>query len=208
MAMTARYANSRISSLPSECEGPYTDEAGYVAYYEVCKWLHDDGWKAHSDLTGRPYVRKGAQWLDYDDTASTAEKMDFIRRNGLGGAMIWTVDLDDFRGVCGDPWPLLRTVNTGLGRSMKPDFSTEVNPSSLAHEPDVHEELETFTCRNDGYFSDPEHCDRFYRCHAGQSYSFDCPPGLYFDETKLVCNYLDLVDCQHANRKTSKPYQQ
>lgn len=43
--------------------------------------------------------------------------MIYIKEMNLGGASIWTVDLDDFRGICGDPWPLLNTVKRSLGGS-------------------------------------------------------------------------------------------
>jgi len=35
---------------------------------------------------------------------------------GFGGAMAWTVDLDDFNNLCcREPFPLLRTINRELG---------------------------------------------------------------------------------------------
>lgn len=35
---------------------------------------------------------------------------------GFGGAMAWTVDLDDFNNLCcREPFPLLRTINRILG---------------------------------------------------------------------------------------------
>jgi chitinase len=40
----------------------------------------------------------------------------YIKKMGFGGAMAWTVDLDDFNNVCcREPFPLLRTINRILG---------------------------------------------------------------------------------------------
>lgn len=89
-----------------------------------------------------PYLVKGNQWVSYDDQESLKRKVnlfpirnsyslrladyianflvclnqvDFVKSKGIGGIMVWTLDLDDFTGSCGDgKYPLLRAINQEL----------------------------------------------------------------------------------------------
>jgi len=62
------------------------------------------------DYSKVPYCYKGDQWLSYDDEESIAEKAKFVRDNNLGGAMVWSIDTDDFNGFCGRKNGLIETV--------------------------------------------------------------------------------------------------
>lgn len=46
-----------------------------------------------------PYAYRGNQWVSFDDQDMIRFKSEFVVRNDLGGAMIWALDLDDFKWV-------------------------------------------------------------------------------------------------------------
>ncbi|XP_066897813.1 oviduct-specific glycoprotein isoform X4 [Kogia breviceps] len=90
-----------------------------------------------------PYAYKGKEWVGYDDAVSFSYKAFFIMREHFGGAMVWTLDLDDVRGTfCGTgPFPLVYTLNNLLVKAEfsstpPPKFwlSTAVNSSTIGPE--------------------------------------------------------------------------
>ncbi|ELT89997.1 hypothetical protein CAPTEDRAFT_147126, partial [Capitella teleta] len=91
--------------------GPYTKEKGILAYYEICEKL-EAGWNTVWLEEQRvPYAYLGDQWVGYDNTDSAAYKARNIKEKGLGGAFIWSVEMDDFSGHCGaGKYPLLSTI--------------------------------------------------------------------------------------------------
>lgn len=99
--------------------GDATRARGFLAYYEICERIQKKGWTVVRDSRGRmgPYAYSGDQWVSFDDTLMIHHKSDYVKAMGLGGAMIWALDLDDFRNNCGcEEYPLLRTINRALGR--------------------------------------------------------------------------------------------
>lgn len=62
-----------------------------------------------------PYAYLRDQWVSFDDVDMIRHKSEYTRAMGLGGAMIWALDLDDFRNRCDcEEYPLLRTINRVL----------------------------------------------------------------------------------------------
>ncbi|KAJ7332998.1 hypothetical protein JRQ81_015178 [Phrynocephalus forsythii] len=78
--------------------GPYTREAGFWAYYEICTFIQTATVKWIDDQKV-PYTYKGNEWIGYDNIASYHCKVKFLKENNFGGAMVWAIDLDDFLGT-------------------------------------------------------------------------------------------------------------
>lgn len=87
---------------------------GILAYYEICS----DTWPDRvDDPEGRmgPFLVKGDQWVSYDDVDFIKTKMAYVKQLGLGGAMAWALDFDDFNNKCGHGrYPLIKAMKNGL----------------------------------------------------------------------------------------------
>ena len=98
--------------------GPYTREDGFMGYNEICEELKEpnNGWNITFDKHHQaPYMKKGVKWISYDDEISIRKKSQFAYDQGLAGVMTWSIDTDDFTGVCsGHKFPLLRAINNAL----------------------------------------------------------------------------------------------
>lgn len=97
--------------------GPYTGEAGFLSYYEICARLRQTGTTAvYNTEQQAPYYYNGNQWVGYDDSRSLTAKMNYIRTNNYAGWMVWNIDLDDFTSIhCNaGTYPLMRHINRSL----------------------------------------------------------------------------------------------
>ena len=68
-------------------------------------WIFQDFKCIHKPL----FCFRGDQWLSYDNERSIQAKTEYAWDQGLAGVMTWSIDTDDFLGMCNGPkFPLLR----------------------------------------------------------------------------------------------------
>ncbi|XP_003585862.1 oviduct-specific glycoprotein-like isoform X2 [Bos taurus] len=136
----------RAQAVGPASPGKYTKQAGFLAYYEICSFIEGMN-KCWIDDQYVPYAFKGKEWVGYDDAISFSYKAFFIKREHFGGAMVWTLDLDDVTGAfCGTgPFPLVYTLNYLL---VKDEFSSTPSPKlwfSTAVNSSIGPEMPTMT---------------------------------------------------------------
>ncbi|CAN7941281.1 unnamed protein product, partial [Ixodes hexagonus] len=91
--------------------GPVTQEAGTMAYFEVCALVQNGTWRrTPSTSFGNPMAVRDADGVVYEDAESAQHKADVVRNASLGGVMLWDVTSDDYRGDCGTVNPIARVV--------------------------------------------------------------------------------------------------
>ncbi|XP_034481447.1 probable GPI-anchored adhesin-like protein PGA55 [Drosophila innubila] len=71
---------------------------------------------------------------------------------------------------------------------------------------EIEEISECNSLPSGSYLRDPRSCNRFYICSNGRAISRSCPPSLYFDIQKRVCNFPSLVKCVIDNKGISKSH--
>ena len=114
--------------------GEYTREAGFLAYYEICEMLQKGSNYIWDNEMKVPYLVKGNQWVGFDDERSIRNKMDWVKDNGYAGAMVWTVDMDDFNGtVCGSgvKYPLIGAMREELFGIPRETVSRDIEAADI-----------------------------------------------------------------------------
>lgn len=86
-------------------------------FKKICKKIKSEGWKREWDDTQKvPYAYGGNQWVGYDDVKSIKLKVKVAKKLNLGGVMMWSIEQDDVRNVCGGgEYPLLSAIHETLG---------------------------------------------------------------------------------------------
>ncbi|XP_075052134.1 acidic mammalian chitinase-like [Mixophyes fleayi] len=214
------YGRSLRNLNPNKCDvgipvsgagsaGPYTEEAGSWAYFEICTWLKGTTVKWITDQRV-PIACKDNEWVAFDNKESYDCKVRFLKESGFGGAMVWTIDLDDFLGtfcnegkyplishlksllegstincpkICDDDddGPTIPTTTPGGNPPVSPD--TPVTPP-----PSTDEDPDFCESRADNYYVNPLNPNKFYRCVSGRTYAMKCGDDLVFDTGCTCCN--------------------
>lgn len=95
--------------------GEFTRESGFLAFYEICDMLKQGATYYWDEEQAVPYAVHGDQWVGFDDELSIRNKVKWLNEQGYAGAMVWALDMDDFKGVCTPKkYPLIRAMAEGL----------------------------------------------------------------------------------------------
>ncbi|XP_061488237.1 acidic mammalian chitinase-like [Rhineura floridana] len=111
-------SDTKVGAPASGASSPgyYSKMAGVLAYYEVCSFLKGAiiAWIEEQKV---PYAFKNGEWIGYDNERSFQIKAEFLKKESYGGAMVWTLDFDDFSGkFCNQGHhPLLKRLKGSLG---------------------------------------------------------------------------------------------
>nr|QIJ96699.1 chitinase 2b [Glyphodes pyloalis] len=111
--------------------GQYTATNGFIGYNEFCQKLQTESWTVKTDEKAKvPYAIQNRNWVSYDNPSSLVIKTEYAMSLNLGGVMVWSIETDDFNGLCGEgDFPLLRTLNKALRRNI-PESTTESSDTS------------------------------------------------------------------------------
>ncbi|XP_034825961.1 chitinase-3-like protein 1 isoform X1 [Maniola hyperantus] len=111
--------------------GPWTATNGLIGYNEFCQKLKTESWDLRYDSLAKvPYAVQGRNWVSYDDPSSIAIKIEHALQYNIAGAMIWSIETDDFRGLCAGDFPMLRAINEALGKYSGQQQTTTTTSSS------------------------------------------------------------------------------
>ncbi|KAK5638717.1 hypothetical protein RI129_013012 [Pyrocoelia pectoralis] len=74
---------------------------GFINYPDVCEFLKRDRVVRKFDYSARsPYAYREWDWISFDDETSLTFKTEYVKYHKFGGAMILSLNADDYRGGC------------------------------------------------------------------------------------------------------------
>uniref|UniRef100_A0A182UA49 Uncharacterized protein n=1 Tax=Anopheles melas TaxID=34690 RepID=A0A182UA49_9DIPT len=114
--------------------GQYTTTEGIMSYPELCLERAKAGWETVSDRTQESfYATNKISWATYEEVQTVQLKGAYIITRGLAGMALYDMENDDVKNICGKGfYPLLRGVNTGLGRRIPDGESSGTTTTTKA----------------------------------------------------------------------------
>ncbi|KAK6472078.1 acidic mammalian chitinase-like [Huso huso] len=206
---TLRNPSDHTVGAPISGPGPagkYTQQAGSLGYFEICGFLEGATlvWNTPQQV---PYAYKGTEWVGYDNQKSFEIKVQWLMQNKFGGAMVWTIDTDDFSGnFCHQgKYPLINVLHKAFGldqASCKPpatplppikgETTTVEASGSGGDSPSGGTgggDSSFCVGKSSGMYPDPTNKNNFYQCNNGKTYFQHCAQGLVFDSSCSCCNW-------------------
>lgn len=96
--------NSNNNKIGSPVLGfGHIGSSGFANYPDICDFLktYENNATVQMDLEAKvPYLYKDTEWVSFDNTQSVIAKAKYIRDNKLRGAMIYSLNADDYEGTC------------------------------------------------------------------------------------------------------------
>jgi len=101
--LSYRLTNEANHGFDSPTSGIGIGKDGFVTFSEICKFISNQKAKTIFDHETRtPYSYHYKNWISFDNENSVAYKAEFATSLGLGGAMVFSLNTDDYNGssVC------------------------------------------------------------------------------------------------------------
>ncbi|KAG7494223.1 hypothetical protein JOB18_026402 [Solea senegalensis] len=179
---------STANGLGAPASGPgnaglYTQTAGFLAFYEICTFI-PGATVTRIPEQKVPYATSRSEWVGYDDQLSYSSKVQWMTEHKLGGAHVWTLDMDDFGGsFCSTgAYPLVNHLRMSMGFPPKP--TTTPGPTT------TKDPVSSFCQgRPDGLYVNPADATTFFQCYLGNTYLQRCQAGLIYYDSCKCCNW-------------------
>uniref|UniRef100_A0A914MIB6 Chitinase n=1 Tax=Meloidogyne incognita TaxID=6306 RepID=A0A914MIB6_MELIC len=213
--------DQRGLDAPGSAANPtkYVQTAGTAAYYEFCEMLATGAEHHFNKEMQVPYlISDKDQWFSYEDVNSILIKINWIKQNQFGGAFVWTLDFDDFNGLCPDAqhlgkYPLIgaiaseltnKTINTKLIQPSILPSPSQITPSTTSISPisncsniKPNNNNNNFCVgKKDGFMQLPQQSlsalylpEEFLLCLSGNAFPMWCPKGLHFNSNYGFCTF-------------------
>ncbi|XP_059806008.1 acidic mammalian chitinase-like [Hypanus sabinus] len=171
--------------------GNCTRSEGILAYFEVCNFLKGATkvWLEEQEV---PYAYSGDEWVSYDSLRSYEKKVEWLKNNSFGGAMVWTIDLDDYEGTsCNQgKYPLINKLRAVLFSASEPEETLPATPLPTSTPPDSQSKcpnLEFCQGKENGDYEVECAPESFYRCTNNDTQVQNCPRGTSYNSISGKC---------------------
>ncbi|KAF7655579.1 hypothetical protein LDENG_00054070 [Lucifuga dentata] len=187
-------------------------------FFQICTFLKGATVQWIEDQSV-PYASKDNEWVGFDNRKSYEVKVQYMKDMKFGGAFVWALDLDDFKGeFCGQrshpllshlrklldietpPLPLTTTTTSkpGITTTAVPDTSTGPAATTVSSTTTTS----GLFCKNkpDGLYPHLTDRTRFYECAGGRTYLMRCGVG---QSSLLLFGSLILSQVQLSRRSNS-----